>query len=245
MVDSAGQIGSSINALMKEYHTVAHNIANVNTTGYKRRVNTFARELMEQASGGEEESVSAAEIKANGAIDFSAGSVVGTGRPLDVAILGEGFFVVETPEGPLYTRNGVFEINPQGQLVDLSNRIVAGVGGPVVVPPSVSELDINIAVDGNVKAGPSVLGKLRVVDFGDNVSELEPAGKSCFRVRPEVRPADAENVILKQGYRENSNVKLVEELVDLIGVSRLYEINMGLLQKQRENSQVMLGVANS
>jgi flagellar basal body rod protein FlgG len=245
MVEAAGQLGSSIDALMKEYHTVAHNIANVNTTGYKRQVNKFARELMNQASGGAEESVSAAEIKAEGAIDFSTGSIVGTGRPLDVAILGKGFFVVETPEGPLYTRNGVFQINTQGQLVDLSNRIVAGAGGPIVVPPTVSELEINIAGDGNIRSKEAVLGKLRIVDFGDNESELEPAGKSCFRVRQEVIPSDAASPVLKQGYRENSNVKLVEELVDLIGVSRLYEINMSILRKNRENSLAMIGVANS
>ena len=245
MVDSVGQLGSGIDALMKEYHTVAHNIANVNTTGYKRRVNSFSRELMNQISGGGEESVSAAEIKANGSIDFSAGSLLGTGRPLDVAILGSGFFVVETPDGPLYTRNGVFQVNTQGQLVDLENRIVAGEGGPVVVPPTVSELEVNIAGDGNVKAGQALLGKLRVVDFGDRESELESAGKNCFRVGPDLLPGVAENMSLKQGYRENSNVKLVEELVDLIGVSRLYEMNMGLLRKRRENSQAMLSVANS
>lgn len=244
MVDSVGQLGSGLDALMKEYHTVAHNIANVNTTGYKRRVNSFTRELMNQISGGGEESVSAAEIKTNGSIDFSTGSLLSTGRPLDVAILGSGFFVVETPDGPLYTRNGVFQINTQGQLVDLGNRIVAGEGGPVVVPPTVSELEVNIAGDGNVKAGQALLGRLRLVDFGDRENELESVGKSCFRAGPDLLPGGAENMSLKQGYRENSNVKLVEELVDLIGVSRLYEINMGLLRKRRENSQAMLSVAN-
>ena len=245
MVDSVGQIGTGIDALMKEYHTVAHNIANVNTTGYKRRVNSFSRELMDQISGGGEESVSAAEIKANSSIDFSTGSLFVTGRSLDVAILGRGFFVVETPDGPLYTRNGIFQINTQGQLVDLENRIVAGEGGPLVIPPTVSELEVNIAGDGNVRAGEALLGKLRVVDFGERENELEPAGKSCFKADPDLLGGGAENMSLKQGYRENSNVKLVEELVDLIGVSRLYEINMSLLRKERENSQAMLSVANS
>ena len=188
MVDSIGQIGSGINALAKEYHTVAHNIANVNTAGFKRRVNSFSREMMGMASGGGDESLSAAEISAEGAVDFSQGSLVNSGRSLDVAILGKGFFVVETPDGPLYTRNGVFQFNTQGQLVDLNNRIVAGVGGPIVVPSNVSELDINVAGDGNVTANGSVLGKLRVVDFKDQESQLESAGRSCFRVDPEIRP---------------------------------------------------------
>jgi flagellar basal body rod protein FlgG len=244
MVDSAGQLGSSINALMNEYHTVAHNIANINTTGYKRRVNSFSRELMNQMSGGTEESVSAAEITAEGAVDFTTGALVNTGRALDAALLGKGFFVVETPDGPLYTRNGVFQVNTQGQLVDLENRILAGDGGPIVVPPNVSELDINIAEDGNVKAGQGLLGKLRIVDFKENESELIPVGRSCFKADPDFPVSDAENVTVRQGFREASNVKLVEELVDLIGVSRLYEMNMSLLRKQQENSQVMLGVAN-
>lgn len=246
MTDSIGQIGSSIDALTKEYYTIANNIANVNTTGYKRRVNSFSRELMNKISeGGIDKSLSAAEIVSNGATDFTQGSLVNTGRKLDVAVCGDGFLSLETPNGPVYTRNGTFQVNTQGQMVDSEGRIVAGDGGPIIIPPSVSELDINITTDGTVSAAGVNLGKLRLVDFGQDAGQLEPLGKSCFKAPEDVTPSTAQNATIRQGFQERSNVKLVEELVDLISVSRLYETSMSLLRKRQENSKAMLAVANS
>ena len=78
----------------------------------------------------------ASEVKATGSVDLSQGSLLTTGRSLDVAINGKGFFVIETENGPLYTRNGVFQVGNSGQLVDLDGRLVAGEAGPIVVPSS-------------------------------------------------------------------------------------------------------------
>ncbi len=245
MVNSTGQIGSSISALMREYSNIAHNLANINTTGFKRKVNSFSLELKGQMSSGPEQSPISGAIRVNEALDFSPGTLLGTSRPLDTCINGKGFFEVETPDGPLYTRNGIFQINSNGQLVDLDGRIVAGTDGPIVIPGGVSELQINIAEDGEISADGTLLGKLKIVDFKENEQELIPTGKNCFMAPEGVEPGDAENAMIRQGYRENSNVQRMEELVNLIAVSRLYEMNMGLLKKRHENAKAMIDVAKS
>lgn len=246
MVNPAGQIGSSINALVKEYTTIAHNLANISTAGYKRKINAFSRELMNKINDSEEQAISSSSIEATGVLDFSQGMLQHTGKSLDVAICGKGFFVVETPNGPLYTRSGVFQLEPlTGQIVDTDGNIVAGTDGPVIIPKSASELDISIAEDGNVTVNGSAIGKLRVVDFGDQENKLVSMGKNCFKAPQGVRQAEATGTTLKQGYRENANVRMMDELVDLITVSRLYESNMKVLSKRHDNAKSVLNVANS
>jgi len=169
MTDLVDHLGSSINSLINEYHTIAHNLANINTAGYKRKVNLFSRVLHNQMGGGLENAVAAGEVQ-----NFSQGTLLRTDRTLDLAITGKGFFVVETPDGPLYTRNGVFHINPAGRIVDLSGRTVAGADAPISVPANVSELSITISEDGTVRAGEAELGRLRVVDFGDRAIVRTP-----------------------------------------------------------------------
>jgi flagellar basal body rod protein FlgG len=238
-------VGSSINALANEYNTIAHNMANISTAGYKRKVNLFSRELIERMDEAGDDSLPAAQVKSRAEIDFSPGALTRTDRTLDLAIAGKGFFVVETPEGPLYTRNGIFHVNPQGQLVDMSGRLVGGVDAPITVPPNASELSIQVADDGSIGADGALLGRLKVVDFGADEDKLVSVGESCFAAGKGVRPVAVESPVVRQGYQENSNVKVMSELVDLISVSRLYETNMSLLRKRQENSRTILGVAES
>jgi flagellar basal-body rod protein FlgF len=244
MVKHPSYIGTSVNALVDDYSTIANNIANVNTTGYRRHVNLFQSILqnrMEQIDG----QVPVGEIQSRGAIDFTQGSLVNTGRPLDCALMGKGFFEIQTPDGPRYTRNGVFQINAQGRLVDLSGRVVAGQDGPINVPRNISELSVNIAEDGSVSADGISLGRLKMVDFGDDEKKLVSVGDNCFLSPDNTQNTPAAETRVRQGSQENSNVKLMSELVDLIGVSRLYETNMSLLRKQARNAEVVVGVANS
>lgn len=252
MLDSTGQIGSSISALTREYHNITHNLANINTTGFKRKVSSFSRELDISLNDdvllnlfNEDVSPISGAIEINEALDFSSGTLLGTSRPLDTCINGKGFFEVETPNGPLYTRNGIFQINSNRQLVDLESRIVSGTEGPIVIPASVSELQINIAEDGEISGDGTLLGKLKIVDFKENEKELIPTGKNCFMAPEGIEPTSSEDVTVRQGFRENSNVKRMEEIVSLITVSRLYEMNMNLLKKRHENAKTMIDVAKS
>jgi len=244
MSEITDQISSSTDALMQEFYIITHNLANVSTVGYKRRCNAFSRSL--EAQGEVSETYSPGDIDLDSVFDFSQGSITETGRPLDFALYGKGFFVIETPEGPLYTRNGTFLTNQTGQIVDTQGRIVAGEGGPITVPSGTALSQLNVSSDGSISAGGAAIGKFRVVDFGDNENKLVPAGGNCYLMPEEdIEPVAVERIVVKQGYQESSNVKMVDELVDMIMVTRLYEANMKLLSTQREASSSIIGVAMS
>ncbi len=242
MTEAATQITSSIDTLTRELEIITHNLANASTTGFKRRCNAFSKAL--DAQQGDAETYSPGTIDLNSAFDFSQGNLTQTGRTLDLAIMGKGFFVVETPAGPLYTRNGAFQTNANGQVVDSMGRTVAGESGPITVPASVGLSGLIVSAEGQISAGEISIGKIKIADFGDDQSKLVPAGDSCF-VMPDkdIRPAEPENAVVKQGYQESSNVKIVDELVDMVMVTRLYEANMRYVSVQREASSSITSVA--
>lgn len=243
MADTMAQISTSIDALMQEFYVITHNLANVSTVGYKRRCNAFTKSLESQEAG--PETYSPGSVDLNSVLDFSQGNIVQTGRPLDLALYGKAFFVIETPEGPLYTRNGVFRTNQTGQIVDSEGRIVAGQAGPIVIPTSVGLSQLNVSSDGSISAGGTAIGRFRVVDFGDNENKLVPAGANCYQVPQDILPTTAENVIVKQGFQEASNVQLVDELVNMLIVARLYEANVNVISAQSEASDSIMDVANA
>jgi flagellar basal body rod protein FlgG len=240
MADLISQVTTSIDALTSEFEIIAHNIANVSTVAFKRRCNAFSKSLEAQ----EAESYSPGTIDLNSVFDFSQGSTAQTGRPLDFALHGKGFFVIETPEGPLYTRNGTFSTNQNGQIVDSMGRIVAGQAGVITIPNNVGIPELNVSTDGTISAGGVALGQFRLVDFQDDESKLVPTGESCYRM-PETNivPVAAEHIVVKQGYQEASNVKIIDELVDMILVSRLYEANMKAITAEKEASSSLLSAA--
>jgi flagellar basal-body rod protein FlgF len=233
--------GISVNALMQEYDTITHNLANASTTGYKRRVNAFSQ-ILDKATNGDRPAGKDGPGVTLG-IDFSQGHSVQTGRNLDLALQGEGFFVVETPAGPLYTRNGMFQVNGMGQIVDSQGRIIAGEGGPIVIPKETPTSTVNVSDDGKVSAGGLAIGRFRVVEFADKKTELNPVGMNCFTAAGGEGPKPAKASTVKQGYQENSNVNTMEELVGLITVTRVYEANMKVLTSKSEAGKSMLSVA--
>lgn len=243
MSEISAQVGSAIRGLTQEFDLIAHNLANVSTPGFKRRFNDFSKSLseLEKAAGSEEHTRKSANI----VIDFTQGSFIETGRTLDMALCGKGFFVIETPQGPLYTRNGAFRLNENGQIVDMSGRIVAGESGPITIPQSAGLSQISVAADGTVSTAGIPIGKFKLVDFLEKENRLVPAGLNCFSAPQNVEPETAVGVVVKQGFQESSNVQLTEELVDMIMVSRLYEANMKFISKSGETAKNLLDVAMS
>jgi flagellar basal-body rod protein FlgF len=239
VADIAAQVSASLDSLTREFDIVAHNMANVSTAGFKRRCNGFTRALEAQEGG----SLAGAEDSSQGIFDFSQGQLVQTGRTFDFALSGKGFFVLESPDGPLYTRHGIFATNPNGQVIDTAGRLVAGLSGPLLVPASVDAAAISVGSDGRIRAGAAEIGQFRIVEFAGKEDQLVPAGVNCFRAPAGVEPVDAPDAAIKQGYQEASNVKLVDELVNMIVVSRLYEANMKLLAVSRDNSSTAISVA--
>ena len=234
------QVSTSIDALTQEFNIIAHNLANVSTVGFKRRCNAFSLSVEAQ----DPESYSPGTIDLNSVFDFSQGSIVETSRPLDFALHGKGFFVLETPEGPRYTRNGSFNANQNSQIVDSLGRIVAGQAGPITIPGNVGISQLNVANDGTISAGETTIGKFRLVDFNDNENQLLPTGDSCYQMPdPNIQPVEAQNIIVKQGYQEASNVQIIDELVDMILVSRLYEANMDSITAEQQASSGLMSVA--
>ena len=236
------QLSSSIDTLTREYEIITHNLANASTAGFKRRCNTFTKVLNAQQANSQTNSAGTTDL--NTVFDFSQGGIVQTSRELDFALSGRGFFVIETPNGPLYTRNGSFSTDQNGQLVDSQGRIVAGKAGAITIPGNIPLSQLYAAEDGSISANGVSIGQLKLVDFGDNQSKLVPVGSSCYRMSDAaVDPADASNVIVKQGFQESSNVQIVEELVDLVMVTRLYEANMEFLSTGRQISNSLMNVA--
>lgn len=241
MQEIKAQISTAIRGLNREFDLIANNLANVSTPGFKRGYNDFSK-LMEQKSGFESDNANNSQPTV---IDFSQGNLVQTDRTLDIALCGKGFFVIETPQGPLYTRNGMFRLNENRQIVDLAGRIVAGESGPITVPPTVSPEDISIAQNGSLSGKGIPVGQFKLVDFMDQEHKLTMAGLNCFRAPKNVEPEAAENLIVKQGFHEGSNVQMTEELVDMIMVSRLYEANMKIVSKSGETMKNLIDVAMS
>jgi flagellar basal body rod protein FlgG len=236
------QVSSSINALMREYETITNNLANVSTAGYKRRCNSFTQLLEGQMKGSGNSR--RRRIQLNSSLDFSQGNLSKTGRPLDFAIYGKGFFVIETPQGPLYTRNGVFHTNQNGQIVDSEDRIVAGETGPITIPANAGISEVSVSQDGNISAGGTPIGRFRIVDFEDNEDKLVPAGNSCYRMPDkQIQPVEADEVSIRQGAQEVSNVKMIEELVDMLMVTRLYEANMKFIAARKQISSSITNAA--
>ena len=242
MSEISAQVSSAINGLTREFDIIAHNLANVGTVGYKRRCNAFSESLM--AKGGGTKAVSSDESDLYSTIDFTQGSLTETGRKLDFALIGKGFFVIETPNGPLYTRNGMFRLDQNGQIVDSTGRTVAGQSGPISIPPDAGLSQIRVSSEGNITtAAGALVGKFKLVDFKDNESELVAVGLSCLQAPEGMVPEPPENLSVKQGAQEGSNVQLVEELVDMIMVNRLYAANMKFMSVSRDTSKSLLSVA--
>jgi flagellar basal body rod protein FlgG len=231
MADVTSQVSASLRALTREFDVIAHNLANVSTSGYKRRCSSFSSMLDDQQNA------------AASALDFSQGNLVETGRTLDVALYGKGFFVIETPDGPLYTRHGVFRANQNGQIVDSEGRAVAGAFGPLAVPAGIDVSQITVGQTGQINAGGGSIGQFRIVDFAGKEDQLEAAGFCCYRAPQDVPPRDVEDVVVKQGYQEASNVQIIDEVVSMIMVSRMYESNMKLVNTKKDTTNSVIGVA--
>lgn len=238
-------IAEALSALTHQYETIAHNLANANTVGFKRRLSVLALQgdstvgaLVSPTGAAEAPS----EIADNDVVDFSQGRLIHTGRSLDVALHGKGFFVLETDQGDRYTRNGIFRTNAQRQLVDALGRTVAGQGGPLTLPPTVSPMQVEIAEDGRIFAAGAEIGKLRVVEFEDPEA-LMPVGENAFEAPAGVGPDPATDTTVQQGFQEGSNVEAVHELVALIQVARLYEANVKIVQTASDLGKELLRVA--
>ena len=224
--------------LERQMDVVANNVANVNTTGYKADKSLFEEYL---TSGAHEDNFSGRDRRVSYVTDratyhdLSQGRVEETKNPLDIAIDGKGFLVVQTPGGERYTRDGNLQINAQGQLVTASGYPVLGNSGPIVFQSTDKEISINaeggVSVLEGVNRIDSIRGKLRIVSFAQP-QKLTKQGANLYAPGTgNAAQADTTSRV-RQGFVEKSNVNSVSEMSKMIEVTRAYTQISALLQQQ-------------
>lgn len=226
--------GSGMKPMMNKMEVIANNLANINTNGFKRDsvfIDAMKNAGIEQAQGKPE----LAGFDARRVIDFAEGSFIQTNNPLDLGLQGRGFFVIDTPAGKRYTRNGNFSVSVDGRVVTQQGYPVAGVNGAIQFPEiqNLAKENIRISETGEVSLGPKVLGRLQIVDF-DDLAKLNKTGDTYFST--DAREIQIENgnnrVAVKQGFLEESNVDGIEEMIAMIELSRTFEASQRVLQSQ-------------
>jgi flagellar basal-body rod protein FlgF len=214
---------SGLRSRMVSLDLLANNIANAGTSGYKNDrefYGVFASEDAENSVDGA--SGATLPVVESQWVDFSAGEMQVTGNPLDVAIVGKGFFTVSGPKGPLYTRNGSLKILPTGELANGDGYPLQSAGGGTIqVRPNAP---ITIASNGTVTQGGQPIGQIGVVDFKSTTS-LRKMGSTSFDNQSTTNPPEpATNVEVQQGKLEGSNVSVPDATMRLIGLMRQFEM---------------------
>lgn len=220
--------------LQRQMDIISNNIANADTTAFK--VESLAEAEDPQAPaftlGGPQP---VKFVMPNGVIrDFGQGSLRTTGAPLDVAIDGQGFFQLQTPTGPRYTRDGHFRMDDTGRLVTAGGQpVLDDGGGEITLDPTKG--GVTISTDGVVTQGGQRIAKLGVVTFA-NLSTLEKVGDNLMQNTSNQTPQPATDVKLRQGMLEGSNVNPILEITQMIEVSRAYEQVANMINSQAQLS---------
>ncbi len=225
---------SAARALATRQDGITQNLANANTTGF--RADLVAFRAVPVRGEGATTRVQALEVTTG--FNDQSGPINSTGRSLDVAIKGNGYFAVQTADGgEAYTRNGGFEVNAEGVLSAYTGQPVAGEGGPLNIPAG---SQVQIGDDGTVSAKPPIgpaqtVGRIKLVN--PPAADLQKGVDGLLRTR-NGDPVNAdETVRVASGALEGSNVNVIDAMVGMIAASRQYETQMKLLQNAEQNDQ--------
>jgi flagellar basal-body rod protein FlgF len=221
----------------RRMETIANNLANVDTPGFKRDVTTFQARLAEAIEQGRSAAGSGAIDDVGGGVmvtstrtDFSPGTMERTGIPTDLAIEGEGFFALRHPNGTYLTRAGNFRLTPDGRLVSRDGHtVLSETGEPVVVDPSLGEW--RVMGDGGVFQAGDIGQRLALVRPA-TLRDLAKVGDNLFRPLAATAAVPGAQRQVRQGYLEGSAVNPTYEMMELIETSRAFEANTRLIQHQ-------------
>jgi flagellar basal-body rod protein FlgG len=230
MIKGIFNTAASMIPRVKQQEIIANNLANAETVGYKRD-SLFLR-MVKTQMGLKQRLAPSWETRMIDKLytDYSAGALDATGRELDLALQGDGFFAVLTPNGEAYTRNGAFSVGPDGTLVNSDNYPVLTDGGPIVL----RDEKITVAMDGQISAGTQVIGKLRIVDFVEPDSVRKASG-SLFTLNPGAIPIAPTQINVRQGYLEKANVDVMREMANMIESYRQFETGQKMIQIQDDS----------
>jgi flagellar basal-body rod protein FlgF len=206
---------SGLRSRMESLDLLANNLANASTGGYKSDREFYSLYIAPEANTG-----ATMPLVDRRWTDFSQGTLRATGNPLDAAIVGKGFFAVNGPSGPLYTRNGSFRVSAKGMLVTTDGLPVRGSGGTALTVSGSRPLEIS--TDGTVRQDGVLVGQLEIADF-TSTAGLAKRGNNYFRAGQPAGGRDPATEI-RQGHLEDSNTSSAEAAVRLIGVMRQFEM---------------------
>ena len=202
---------------------IANNLANANSVGFKRSM-VFSQTLAQANRFPEEEAAAVDQV------DFSQGTLRETGNPTSLALVGEGFFTVQGENETYLTRQGNFTLNPDGYLATENGDLVMGEGGPILLDEAFTIQD-----DGSIMIDDSIVDYLAIMQV-DDPNTLIRVGNGNFKASENsfVRPV-RDDVVVKSGYVETSNVNTLEEMVNMIEVYRQFEANQKALLSQDQS----------
>ncbi len=190
----------------RKLESVSNNLANAETIGFKKDTISFDLKFKAQVNK-----------------DFSQGSFQTTGNALDVALSGEGFFKIETPEGIRYTRNGNFSLDINGVLVDQNGNPVLGQGGAIAIAGEEMEETLSINQIGEISLGGEIIDTLDIVTFEDK-RKLEREAENLLSYKgPTTDEIQVEQTVVQHRTLENSNIQVVDEMVRMIDYHRMFE----------------------
>lgn len=217
-------------ASQRTMDVIANNLANMNTSAYKREEMKFDEYVHQSRPSQWQKGPQSIDFVVNpGTIrDLSEGSIEQTGNTLDVAINGNGYFAVQTARGERYTRNGHFTLNAENQIVTEAGDPLLGDGGPLTIAQE--DGNVTIGADGVVSGDQGQIGKLQVVRF-NNERQMRKEGDTYLSTTEVATPADG-GYTLKQGMLEKANIEPVTQMTDMINVMRSYEAVSNLINAQ-------------
>lgn len=224
-------------ALRRRMDVIANNIANASTPGFKSERLLFAELLKGRTplGPGSRASTPLSFVDELGTLrDVSTGPLMQTGNALDLAIHGRGYFVVETPDGPRYTRQSAFRLDDGGRIVTSEGHPLLGQGdGPIVIRPGDTRIEISGA--GTVVTESGEAGRIRMVTFDDEQA-MRKVGVGLYESEAEPQAADPKAEI-RQGMVEGSNVQAVAEITSMIEVMRRYQSAQRIIDTEHELSR--------
>jgi flagellar basal-body rod protein FlgF len=208
-------------AMEQKLEIIANNLANINTTGFKKDNISFEdfRKSLDTSKlyPGQYRSTPVDVVIGKQYIDTTQGGFRSTGNPLDATIAGEGYFAVSTPDGIRYTRAGSFVLSQDGLLVTPQGYTVQGNGGDITI----GQGKVIIASDGTISVDGSVVDKLQISSIQEDA--LVRQGNDTYSVKQGSAPETIESPDIRQGFLEDSNVEAITEMVGLINTQRAYE----------------------
>lgn len=232
---------SGASATMNRQASVAHNLANVSTNGYRAEEHRLRAVQVLTHNQPAALPVRAFTVDASTHSDFSTGALMYTGNASDVAVRGQGWMALAMPDGSeAYTRNGAFTVSENGVLQTASGIPIMGDGGPITIPP---DNRLTIERDGTVSVVPqtgaqntvNAVGRIKLVNPPEK--DLERGADGLFRLAGGTPAPVDENIRIASGYLENSNVNPVEEMVSMISLARQFEMQMKMISTAELNDR--------